>query len=148
MEHKFHHIVRGILINERKILISELKGQHAFLPGGHIKFGEKVEVALKREFKEELDINIKIEKFLGVIENYWTDEDTVHYEINHLFHISSNNLKAYINPTSKEHHIKFYWIDVNKDNIIKYNVLPTAPLKILIDKLEKQDYSPCWISNL
>ena len=42
--------------------------------GGGIEFLEKSEDALKREFKEELNIDIKVGKFLGISENifnYW-----------------------------------------------------------------------------
>lgn len=35
------------------------------VPGGRPKYGEKIEDALKREIKEELNIEIKINNFLG-----------------------------------------------------------------------------------
>jgi 8-oxo-dGTP pyrophosphatase MutT (NUDIX family) len=35
------------------------------VPGGRVKFGEKIEDALKREMKEELGIKISVNKFLG-----------------------------------------------------------------------------------
>jgi len=35
------------------------------VPGGKPNYGEKIEDALKREMKEELDIEISIDKFLG-----------------------------------------------------------------------------------
>ncbi|MBW6442236.1 NUDIX hydrolase [Patescibacteria group bacterium] len=34
------------------------------LPGGHIKFGERAENAIKREIKEEIGLNLKNPKFL------------------------------------------------------------------------------------
>lgn len=34
-------------------------------PGGAVEFGEKVEDAVRREIKEELDIDIELVKFLG-----------------------------------------------------------------------------------
>ena len=34
-------------------------------PGGRVEFGERIEDALKREIKEEVGIEIKINKFLG-----------------------------------------------------------------------------------
>lgn len=39
------------------------------LPGGIIRKGEKIESAAKRVLKKELNLNVKIEKFLGVYEN-------------------------------------------------------------------------------
>jgi len=35
------------------------------VPGGRVTFGEKVEDALKREMKEELDVEVKVVRFLG-----------------------------------------------------------------------------------
>ncbi|WP_457562440.1 NUDIX domain-containing protein [Caminibacter pacificus] len=36
------------------------------LPGGFVDYGEKVETALIREMKEETNLDVKIEKILGV----------------------------------------------------------------------------------
>jgi len=34
-------------------------------PGGRVEFGERIEYALKREIKEEVGVNIKVNRFLG-----------------------------------------------------------------------------------
>ncbi len=35
------------------------------VPGGHVEFGEKIEDTVKREMKEETNLDIEIVKFLG-----------------------------------------------------------------------------------
>ena len=36
------------------------------VPGGHIEYGETIEEAIKREMKEETNLDIKLEKILFV----------------------------------------------------------------------------------
>lgn len=56
--------VYGILIHENKLLVSDeyIKGMKITkLPGGGLEFGEGTHDCLKREFKEELDLDVEIE---------------------------------------------------------------------------------------
>ena len=53
MSNKFHHIVRAVMIKDKK-LVAEYIGHHYFLPGGHVEVGESAESALIRELLEEL----------------------------------------------------------------------------------------------
>ncbi len=62
--------VDGVILEKDKVLL--VKRNHFpfvgwwTLPGGHVKYGETVEKAIKREIKEELGVEVKIEKLLGV----------------------------------------------------------------------------------
>ena len=56
--------VYGILINEQKqVLVSDefiRGGYYTKFPGGGLEFGEGTRDCLKREFKEEMDLNVEV----------------------------------------------------------------------------------------
>ncbi len=60
---KFNVRVYGILINERKqVLVSDeyIRGNYyTKFPGGGLEFGEGTRDCLKREFKEEMDLDVE-----------------------------------------------------------------------------------------
>lgn len=51
------------------------------LIGGGIEFGERAEDTVVREFREELGLDIKVTRFLGVSENIFTYEGRLGHEI-------------------------------------------------------------------
>ena len=62
--------IDGIILKNGKVLLEKrtvnpFSGYWA-LPGGHVEYGEKVEVAVKREIKEELGISVRIKELVGV----------------------------------------------------------------------------------
>lgn len=63
--------VSGILTKDGKILFVKhrKKGEEYYLlPGGGVDFGETFETALKREFLEEVNINISVDKLCIISE--------------------------------------------------------------------------------
>jgi len=62
--HLFNIRVYGILINEQKqVLVSDefIRGNYyTKFPGGGLEFGEGTRNCLKREFKEEMDLEVEI----------------------------------------------------------------------------------------
>ncbi|HCD67402.1 MAG TPA: NUDIX hydrolase [Bacteroidetes bacterium] len=73
MVSKFNVRVYGIWIKEGKILVSNenINGFKMLkLPGGGLELGEGTKECLVREFKEELDVTVKIEQLLHVTENF------------------------------------------------------------------------------
>ncbi len=53
------HKAAGVLIQDRKFLITRSKGKDFFIaPGGKLEVGESAQDALKRELQEELSIGI------------------------------------------------------------------------------------------
>ena len=66
----------GLISREDKILCYDVKDKISKdiffrLIGGHIDFGESADLALKREFKEEVNQDIKIIEKLDVFENIY-----------------------------------------------------------------------------
>ena len=61
---KFNLRIYGLLVNEcRQVLVSdECRNGFSFtkFPGGGLEFGEGFKVALKREFLEELNLNVEV----------------------------------------------------------------------------------------
>ncbi|MGE8205413.1 NUDIX hydrolase [Heyndrickxia sp. NPDC080065] len=62
--------VKGVILNEGKVLIvkraidDEIGGGTWECVGGKIEFGEDLEIALVREIKEEVGLNVTVEKIL------------------------------------------------------------------------------------
>ena len=80
-------VVAAIIIKDGKYFIAQRnRNKHMGLswefPGGKVEEGESFEIALKREIKEELNIEINIKNKLGE-ENYQDDKINVklHYFI-------------------------------------------------------------------
>ena len=77
--------VSGIVLSsDNKVLITRRanspgKGLWS-LPGGGIKSGEKMQIAVQREIKEECNITIRISKLIGVFDRIFYDKkDRVQY---------------------------------------------------------------------
>lgn len=113
-------VVLGIIRKDNKILVSEgydkVKDQYFYRSlGGGIEFQENSKDALKREFKEELDIEIEVGKFLGISENIFVfngkkaHELVLFYEAN----IKNEDYKEKYQIIDEEDSYAI-WMDVNK----------------------------------
>ena len=99
----------------------EFEGMWEF-PGGKIEFGESHEVALKREIREELGINISIEKFICTTDyDYSSFHLTMHC---YLCNIVSGEIEL-------REHIAIRWLNPYELNDVKW--LPAD--KEIIDNL-------------
>lgn len=79
------------------------------LPGGFVEKKETAEEAIKRELKEELNIQIKKFKFLGTYIGFYPYKGINHYPLNLIFYgkITDDQIKNII-PADDVSQIKFF----------------------------------------
>ena len=131
-------IVLGIAKRENKILVSEgydkVKDEVFYRSiGGGIEFLEDSKEALKREFKEELNIDINVGEFLGIAENIFTYNGKNAHELILFYNVDIKN-KDY----KEKYHIvddncvtDAMWIDMNKFKNKELKIYPEQMFKYL-----------------
>lgn len=120
---KFEVRTCGILKDKDKILVSYENDETntITLNGGAVKVGETTEQALMREFRVETNLIIKVNKLVGIVENFFTINNQAHHEILFVYKISLKNnvnqvLKCKENPDSK-------WDSIKNINYLKPIIL-------------------------
>ena len=114
-------IVLGLAVKDNKLLVSEgfdnVKKQIFYrCLGGGIEFLEKSTDALKREFKEEINIDIVIKNLLGISENIFTYEGKNAHELVFYYNINilGKDYKEEYVVTDDNGQTKAVWIDINE----------------------------------
>lgn len=116
-------IARGVCVRDGKLLLCRAKGgKTAYLPGGHIEFGETGREALVREVKEELGIASETGEFLGALENSFIQNGRPHAEINLIYELKLDAGVDTGSLRSQEDWIEFTWHDLN--DLGSANLLP------------------------
>ena len=96
---RFTYRVGGIVFHQGQVLFQmstiDPDAHFGFLPGGRAEMGESAEETLKREMREELGLEVKVERLLYVMENFFTHESFCHHELN-LYFLMSFDSDAFI----------------------------------------------------
>ena len=128
-------LARGVLLHQgRLLLVVALEDGHASLPGGHVEFGEPAKVALRRELREELGLEVQVGDFLGAVEHAYADSRP-HAEINLLFRLHCPALTSERPPVALESHIGFRWQPL--DDLAAAGLLPEVMCQVLPRWLEE-----------
>ena len=131
-------IVLGIARKDNKILVSEgfdkVKKQTFYrCLGGGIEFLETSQEALKREYKEELDIDIIVEDFRGISENIFTYQGKKAHELILFYNIKiqEKDIKEKYHIIDDNCEIDAYWVDVNEFKHNKKIIYPEQIYKYI-----------------
>ena len=85
--------IYGILINEQKqVLVSDelIRGSYfTKFPGGGLEFGEGTRDCLKREFKEEMDLEVEIGEHIYTTDFYQTSAFNPEHQIISIYYFAS-----------------------------------------------------------
>jgi 8-oxo-dGTP diphosphatase len=75
-------VVAAIIRDQKRILISKRSAASRFganqweFPGGKLEFAESPEDCLKREIREELNLEIEVESFFDLVSHVYRDEQS------------------------------------------------------------------------
>ncbi|TCS96422.1 NUDIX hydrolase [Hazenella coriacea] len=79
---KFNFRVAGVIIHEDHICLHRgLKDEFWSLPGGRVEWNEDTRDAIIREMKEELTIEVEIQRLLWVVEDFFKVNDELLHEL-------------------------------------------------------------------
>ncbi len=111
-------IVLGIVKKENKLLVNKgydkvTNKEFYRCIGGGIEFLENSKDALKREFKEELNIDIEVGEFLGIAENIFTFNGKNAHELILFYNVFIKD-EDYKEKYIIDGEVNAMWIDINK----------------------------------
>jgi 8-oxo-dGTP pyrophosphatase MutT (NUDIX family) len=103
-------ITRGVCVMDGQLLLCfGRKSGIAYLPGGHIDFGETGRQALVREIQEELGRASQAGRFLGCCEHSFVQNDEEKSELNLVFELTVDGISPDKPLAASEEWIGFKW---------------------------------------
>ena len=132
----FNYRSTGVLINDGKILIQRgVNDQEFALPGGHVKWGETSADALIREYREELNADVSIDRMIWVEEVFWKWGKRDAHTLCHYYLARLNNPRqiptegTFLSREDDESRLIFEWVDIG--TLGSYKIYPS----FLADKI-------------
>lgn len=134
----------AVIVHDNKVLFQKRKQDEFWaLPGGKIRVGEKSEDTIKRELKEELDLNsFSVERCNSISEYFFTFDNTLihQYIFSYVVSVGNNEWildeKSEFDGKEKNENLVFKWFDI--DSLTDVSIKPDF-LKDQIDNIKNND---------
>ena len=147
-EYVFSYRVAGILIYNDKILLQKIDDDTAYaIPGGHVNLGETNEEALIREFKEEINSDIKVNDLMWMGELFFPWGEKQCHQICIYYNISLNqNANIQFDGVfygkeeleEKSFELKFSWVNIK--DIENIDLYPIQAQKYILEGMNKTEH--------
>lgn len=126
--------VAGILVRNNKILLiqhKKKKQKYWLVPGGNLEYAENIHTCLKREFKEELSLEILVQDFLFLVETISPDKKR--HILNLFYKVNGDCHDIKIGNEERLNAVDFFSYD-ELDNLVIYPDIKTELKKVLKGK--------------
>ncbi|HIR48668.1 MAG TPA: NUDIX domain-containing protein [Candidatus Faecimonas gallistercoris] len=139
-DYNFKFRVSGVIIKNDKLLLVNMDDSGFLcLPGGYVELGETTEEAMRRELLEEIGKKFEIDKYLGVVENYFINkyakkihEISFYYLMTPVEKMDTNNFTIIENDKGHKIKLDIKWIALKE--IKNYDIRPSILKQILESK--------------
>jgi ADP-ribose pyrophosphatase YjhB (NUDIX family) len=85
----FNYRAAGIVLDRERVLLTRLEGDDFwFMPGGRVEMLEPARESLRREMREEMDVEVTIERLIWVLENFFEFKGQPYHELGLYFLVS------------------------------------------------------------
>jgi len=144
MKNRIRPLAICVFLNNNRILVAEgfdpIKQQTFYRPlGGGIEFGEASADTVRRELKEELNVEVGDVRYLGTLENIFTFNETPGHEIVMIFDgvLTVSGLYEQAVIVGKEANddvIRAMWKSLDEFDAGKSILYPRGLLELLVGK--------------
>lgn len=141
---RFNYRVVGIALDGNRVLLHRAEMDDFWsLPGGRGEMLEPSEETLKREMREELEVEIRVDRLVWVVENFFEYDDKPYHELAFYFLMTfppDCHLRKKSEPfTSYDGDVKliFKWYQLDElENIVLYPSFLREGLRSIPDSIE------------
>ncbi len=119
-EYRFNFRVAGLIFNNNRLLVHRMKKDDFYaLPGGRAEMMENTELTIVREMKEELNVDVKVDRLLWIGEQFFEHEDQKFHELCFYYSLECNdknlNTQNSVFETIEDgREFEFKWVPVNQ----------------------------------